>query len=369
MKLRAVHQKYTLDFRFEAGTSRGTLTQRNTYFIKIYDLENPSLFGIGECAPLQGLSIDDVPNYETKLKTFCNSFNHLDLEVFSWNLPIIVDQIITKSFPSIQFGFETALHDYLNGGKRQIFVNHFSESKKAININGLIWMGKRDFMLEQIQEKIAAGFKTLKMKIGAIEFDNELSILESIRKEFDANQMEIRVDANGAFAPKDAINKLNALAAYQLHSIEQPIKPKQIELMKKLCRESPIAIALDEELIGVSDYMAKLKLLKNIMPQYIILKPSLLGGFSACKEWIELANRFGIKWWITSALESNIGLNAIAQFTAQFDNVLPQGLGTGQLYHNNVASPLQIQDGTLMYNQDQIWNLDEINNSFVMLEK
>ena len=311
----------------------------------------------------------DLSKFETKLEGICTAFNKLDLEIFSWNLPIIVDQVVPKNFPSVQFGFETALHDFLNGGKHQIFANPFSENQQSILMNGLIWMGDTAFMLAQIEEKIAQGFKTLKMKVGAIDFKNELAILESIRKKFSLEQMGIRVDANGAFAKKEVMHKLSALADLQLHSIEQPIKPKQTELMKKLCEESPLAIALDEELIGVSDYMAKMKLLKNLRPQYIILKPSLLGGFGACREWIELANRFGIKWWLTSALESNIGLNAIAQFAAEFDNALPQGLGTGQLYHNNIASPLCIRNGHLFYDKNLPWDLSEIQTKFVMLDK
>ncbi len=365
MKLRAVPLLYTLDFRFEAGTSRGIMTKRDTFFLKIYDLENPKIFGLGECAPLEGLSIEPTEGYKVMLDKICDNFNLLDLEVFTWNLPIIIDQIIPKTYPSMQFGFETALQDILNGGQRIIFKNGFSEQQSPIQINGLVWMGQKEDMIAQIQEKLDLGYKTLKLKVGAIDFEKELKVLESIRSRFSVNQIEIRVDANGAFEEKNVFEKLNRLADFQIHSIEQPIKPKQHVLLKQLCETSPVPVALDEELIGVFDYMSKLKLLKNIKPKYIVLKPSMLGGFKACNEWIEIANRFGIKWWITSALESNIGLNAIAQFTAEFKNTLPQGLGTGQLYHNNIDSPLEISNGHLYYQDVSRWNFDNINELVV----
>ncbi|MFN8355377.1 MAG: o-succinylbenzoate synthase [Spirosomataceae bacterium] len=357
MSLRAVCHKHVLDFRFEAGTSRGILTQKNTWFVKIYDTEQPAVYGLGECGPLQGLSIDDVSDFEEVLQRICGSFNRYDLEVFAWNLNLVIEQLIPNQYPSIRFGLETALHDFLNGGKRIIFNNAFSQGQQAIPINGLIWMGEKSFMLRQIEEKLKAGFTTLKMKVGALDFEQECALLQQIRTEFSPEEITLRVDANGAWTATEAQEKLQKLAEYSLHSIEQPIKPRHLDEMAALCASSPVPIALDEELIGVSDYRQKLRLLKQLMPPYIILKPTLLGGFQHCKEWIEVANRLKINWWMTSALESNIGLNAVSQFTASLHNSLPQGLGTGQLYHNNIASPLTIHQGHLYYQAEHSWDL------------
>lgn len=357
MGLKVKWFKHTLKFKFEAGTSRGVYTEKDTFFLKIFDSENPSVFGLGEAAPLKGLSIDDFPNYQDILKGACDAFNGLDLEVFEWNINIILSQLIDDRLPSIKFGFETALLDYMNGGKRVIFDNDFVKGQRAIAINGLVWMGSKAFMMEQVEEKIAAGFDTIKMKIGAINFEEELSILASIRERFSAEKIILRVDANGAFSVAETIDKLSQLSDYQIHSIEQPIQQKQADEMMNLCENSPIPIALDEELIGVTDYVQKMQLLKKIKPKYIILKPTLLGGLQHCREWIEIASRLHIGWWLTSALESNIGLNAIAQFTAEYKNTLPQGLGTGALYHNNIESPLVVEEGKLHYNLQKNWDL------------
>ncbi len=362
MGLKVKWLKHTLKFKFEAGTSRGVYTEKDTFFLKIFDSENPSVFGLGEAAPLKGLSIDDLPNFEEILQELCDTFNNLDLEVFEWNINIILSQLIDDRFPSIKFGFETALLDVMNGGRRVIFDNDFSKSKKAININGLVWMGSKDFMTAQVNEKLAAGFDTIKMKVGAINFAEELEILSSIRQQFSAEQITLRVDANGAFSPEEAPEKLTQLTNYQIHSIEQPIKQQQPEAMAKLCQNSPLPIALDEELIGVSDYVQKMQLLKKLKPTYIILKPTLLGGLQHCREWIEIASRLHIGWWMTSALESNIGLNAISQFTAEYKNPLPQGLGTGSLYHNNIASPLLVENGKLNYQANVGWDLSLLQN-------
>jgi o-succinylbenzoate synthase len=362
MPLKAAFYPHTLQFRFEASTSRGVLTEKVSWFIKIFDTDSPTLFGLGECSPLKGLSVDDRPDFENSLSEICSLFNDLDLEIFEWNLQIILDQLTENNWPSVRFGFETAMRDFMNGGRRLIFDNDFSLREKPININGLIWMGSQEAMLEQIEQKLNAGFTTLKLKIGAIGFDQECAVLANIRKQFSASEITIRVDANGAFDTKNVLEKLKKLSEFELHSIEQPIKQGQIEQMSALCQNSPIPVALDEELIGDFDYAQKRKLLKTIQPQYIILKPTLLGGFNHCREWIETAQRLGIDWWITSALESNIGLNAIAQFTAEFNNNLPQGLGTGQLYHNNIESPLQINNGQLSYNQSIDWSLTPINS-------
>ncbi|AFK04101.1 Mandelate racemase/muconate lactonizing protein [Emticicia oligotrophica DSM 17448] len=362
MGLKVKWLKHTLMFRFEAGTSRGVYTEKDTYFIKIFDSENPTVFGLGEAAPLKGLSVDDIPNFEEVLQNICDTFDSLDLEVFEWNINIILSQLIDDIFPSIKFGFETALLDFLNGGKRVIFNNDFVRSKRAIDINGLVWMGSAEFMARQVREKLENGFQTIKMKVGAINFDEELAILASIREKFSADEITLRVDANGAFSVDDAPQKLKQLANYQIHSIEQPIKPQQTETMANLCQNGAIAVALDEELIGVTDYVQKMQLLKKLKPTYIILKPSLLGGLQHCREWIEIATRLHIGWWMTSALESNIGLNAIAQFTAEYKNLMPQGLGTGSLYHNNIPSPLVVANGYLHYSPEQNWNLNLLAN-------
>jgi o-succinylbenzoate synthase len=357
MGLKVKWYKHTLKFKFEAGTSRGVYTEKDTFFLKIYDSENPSVFGLGEAAPLKGLSIDDFPNFQDILQGACDTFNSHDLEVFEWNINIILSQLIDDRLPSLKFGFETALLDYMNGGKRELFSNDFAKGQKAIDINGLVWMGSKEFMMEQVEDKISAGFNTIKMKIGAINFDEELSILASIRERYSDEKITLRVDANGAFSPEEAEQKLIQLSDYQIHSIEQPIKQKQPDAMMSLCEKSPIPIALDEELIGISDYVQKMQLLKKIKPQYIILKPTLLGGLQHCREWIEIASRLHIGWWMTSALESNIGLNAIAQFTAEYKNTLPQGLGTGALYHNNIESPLTVEAGKLHYDLQKNWDL------------
>ncbi len=360
MGLKVKWLKHTLNFKFKAGTSRGFYTEKDSFFIKIYDSGNPNIFGLGEAAPLKGLSIDDLENFEDILEDICQTFNQLDLEVFEWNLQIILTQLIDDCYPSIKFAFETALLDFMNGGQRIIFNNDFVKGQKTIPINGLVWMGDKEFMSTQVSEKLRAGFDTIKMKVGAINFEEELSILASIRNKYSDEQITLRVDANGAFSVEEAPEKLSKLATLQIHSIEQPIRQGNQENMKNLCADSPVAIALDEELIGVSDYVKKMQLLKNIQPQYIILKPTLLGGLQHCKEWIEIATRLEIGWWMTSALESNIGLNAIAQLTAQYKNTMPQGLGTGGLYHNNIDSPLEVKEGKLFYNNQLAWNLDSI---------
>lgn len=364
MSLKVLVHKHILDFRFAAGTSRGTLTQHTAYYLKVFDEENPYIFGLGEASPLVGLSPDYI-NFEHTLHKVCQAFNRYELEVFHWNLDLILSQVIDQRYPAIRFGFETALRDLLNEGKRQVFKNTFSEGERQIPINGLIWMGKKDWMLEQIEQKLDSGFKTIKMKVGAIDFEQELECLQFIRERYSADAITLRIDANGAWTAEEASEKLHRLADLSIHSIEQPIQPRQPEAMADLCENSPIPIALDEELIGVTDYMDKMRLLKKLQPPYIILKPTLLGGFTACKEWIEIANRLKIKWWLTSALESNIGLNAIAQFAGEFQNPLPQGLGTGGLYFNNIPSPLQIQNGTILSDSQHLWDYSIFEKSFI----
>lgn len=361
MSLKADYLKYTLHFRFEAGTSRGTLTEKTSYVIRLFDDENPSLIGYGECGPLKGLSYDDRPDFEEQLGHYCREFTDLDLQLFSWNVPIVLNQVISPQFPSILFGFETAMLDYLGGGQHILKKSDFTAGHRSLPINGLVWMGSTVFMQQQIDEKLQSGYTTLKLKIGANDFEQECELLAQIRNRFSADRITLRVDANGAFQPDDVMTKLERLATYNLHSIEQPIRAGQPDLLADLCRHTPLPIALDEELIGQMEYVHKFRLLKKIQPQFIVLKPTLLGGFRHCDEWIELAGRLNIGWWLTSALESNIGLNAIAQYTAQFKHLLPQGLGTGQLYHNNVDSPLVVNGGQLRYNPAHSWNLGPLS--------
>ena len=341
----AKYKKYVLDFKRASGTSRGVLTQKETWFII---LEDDGKQGIGECGILRSLSIDDRPDYEEKLKWTCDNI-HLGEDLL-W-------EALTE-FPSIQFGVEMAFQSLKSDSPYLLFPSNFTDGKKEIAINGLVWMGEKTYMKQQIEEKLQKGFNCIKLKIGAIDFQNELDLLAFIRKHFSAEKIEIRVDANGAFTADNALDKLNQLNKYQLHSIEQPIKQGQTEAMAGLCEVSPFPIALDEELIGVFGYENKKRLLEDIQPQYIILKPSLVGGFRGSKAWIDLAEKLNIGWWITSALESNIGLNAIAQWTYLQNNPMPQGLGTGALYTNNFDSPLEVKNGKLLYNPDINWNVN-----------
>lgn len=351
--MKATYHKYILNFKRPSGTSRGVMTQKETWFIV---LEENGKFGIGECGILRGLSIDDREDYEEKLKWTCQNI-HLGMEKL-W------EELL--EFPSIQFGMETAFYSLKSKNNPfEIFESDFTKGTKNIPINGLVWMGEKEFMKQQIEEKINQGFKCIKLKIGAIEFDKELELLAFIRANFDENQIEIRVDANGAFDKSEALCKLNHLSGYELHSIEQPINKNQTDSMSELCKSTPFPIALDEELIGVFSYEQKEALLQKINPQYIILKPSLIGGIKGSKQWIELAEKHKIGWWITSALESNIGLNAIAQFTFLQNNPMPQGLGTGGLYTNNFDCPLVVQNGELCYDVLQKWDLQSVLNQLV----
>jgi o-succinylbenzoate synthase len=318
------------------------LHQKETYFLSI---KSAAKTGVGECGLFRGLSYDDRPDYEDKLQWLCDNIN-VDQKSLYEEL---------KEFPSIQFGLEQALLSLASEDKYELFPSNFSKGLDRIPINGLIWMGDVSFMNEQISNKLKEGFTTLKMKIGAIDFNTELDILKAIRNQYDPSDLELRVDANGAFSKENALEKLEKLAVFGIHSIEQPIKAGQIDSMRNLCNFSPIPIALDEELIGVLDKDKKKALLVSINPQYIILKPSLVGGFKGSLEWIEIAEALGIGWWITSALESNIGLNAIAQFTYALKNELPQGLGTGALFTNNIEAPLFVSAGKLGYDSTHKW--------------
>jgi o-succinylbenzoate synthase len=343
--MKATYKKYILNFKNPSGTSRGVLRTKETWFLI---LEYQGKIGIGETGLFRGLSIDDVPNYEEKISWVCKNI-HIGLEK-------LLAKFIT--FPSIQFGIEQAFLSLESKNKFELFPSEFTKGNTCIPINGLVWMGDQQFMKTQIQEKLKSGFSCIKMKIGAIDFDAEVALLKAIRSEFSSNEIELRVDANGAFKPENALEKLEILSEMELHSIEQPIQQGQLEEMALLCEKTPLAIALDEELIGVFSRKEKRKLIETIKPQFIILKPSLIGGFSGSKEWMEIAESENIQWWITSALESNIGLNAIAQFTHTLKNELPQGLGTGSLFSNNFESPLEVKNGTLHYNNYRNWNFN-----------
>lgn len=323
------------------------MTHKETWLIVI---QNNHKKGVGECGILRGLSCDDRPDYEEKLAWTCENI-HLGVDQL-WEALI--------EFPSIQFGVEMAFQSLASENPFLLFPSSFTNGEKSIPINGLIWMGNEAFMKQQIEVKLAEGFHCLKLKIGAIDFDEELKLLGYIRQNFTPEEVEIRVDANGAFDKSEALDKLNQLSGFKLHSIEQPIQKNNTDSMSELCKSSPIPIALDEELIGVFSFEEKEQLLLKIMPQYIILKPSFVGGFRGTNEWILLAEKYNIKWWITSALESNIGLNAIAQWTFLKGNKMPQGLGTGSLYTNNFDCQLEVSKGQLWFNNVKEFHFDFI---------
>jgi o-succinylbenzoate synthase len=347
--------RHTLQFKFDARTSRGAISEHTVYYISLWNKQEPEVSGIGECAPLAGLSIDYRPDLEQKLQQVCRLVNQHEVPLLNEAGSINAAGLDLEAWPALQFALETAILDFNRGGKRVLFDNAFSRGEQGVPINGLIWMGDKDFMQEQIRKKLGEGYTCLKLKIGGLDFATELDILQSIREVAGPGELTIRVDANGAFKPEDAFRKLERLARYDLHSIEQPIKQGQRAQMEQLCAYSPIPVALDEELIGVRMYEEQVELLDQVKPPYIILKPTLVGGLQATATWINLAEERNCGWWITSALESNIGLNAISQFTAEYPVNMPQGLGTGQLYHNNIASPLAIADGKLWYRQKQSW--------------
>ena len=333
--MKATFTKLELHFKRPVGTSRGIMNIKNSWILK---LTKDEITGVGEISIIEGLSPDfeNSESFEKKIQEVC-----LLIE----NRQLTINNFILDNNPSIKFGVETALRDLQNGGKGIIFDNDFTSGKRKLPINGLIWMGDESFMNEQIEQKLEEGFSTLKMKIGAIDFETELKLLQSIRKRHSKNEITLRVDANGSFLLHQAKSVLEQLAELDIHSIEQPIKVGQWDEMKKLCEISPTPIALDEELIGIEDVSKKIELLETIRPQYIILKPSLHGGISGTQEWIQLAEERTIPWWLTSALESNIGLNAICQLAGEYKNKLPQGLGTGSLYTNNVESDLVVENG------------------------
>lgn len=324
-----------LIFKTPAGTSRGVYNTRKTWLVKMFCTEDDSCCGIGEAAPLPNLSIEYTNYYEETLHRYCRLFEEQGTDLF------FTDDI--RRNPSILFALETA-YRHLQTKGFTLWNTSFSRGEVGIPINGLIWMGEQDYMLSQIERKIADGYKCIKIKIGAIDFEKEMSLLATIRERYSKEEIEIRVDANGAFSVEEVMGRLETLSCYDVHSIEQPIRAGQLSALRDVVKLSPVPIALDEELIGVCNLSDKQKLIQYVRPHYIILKPSLHGGFSGCDEWIQLAEKESVGWWATSALESNIGLNAIANWCATKEITMPQGLGTGQLFIENISAPIEIRN-------------------------
>lgn len=326
-----------LHFLQPAGTSRGVYNTRLSFYLKLTSDEQPDVVGVGECATLPDLSCDAMPpnEYERKLRTFCNEYERTG----------VIDYEAMRAYPSMLFGLETAVAQFNAKGSLNFFDTPFGRGEEGIPINGLVWMGTFEEMFERLEAKLKAGFRCVKLKIGAIDFDRELQLIRHIRSTFNRKDVELRVDANGGFTPEEALSRMEALVQYGIHSIEQPIKQHQWTEMARLCAATPLPIGLDEELIGVNERQKKIELLDTIRPQYIVLKPSLHGGMAGTEEWIQLARERNIGSWITSALESNVGLNAIAQLTASIygTNIRhAQGLGTGQLFADNIEIPLKV---------------------------
>ncbi len=333
-------------FRRPATTSRGTLYHKDVYFILLYEEEAPFTFGIGECSVFPGLSMDDTENFPKKLEEIISLINK---GWFNLRTPIY-------AYPSINFALETARLDLESQGSKILYPSKFTHGHDSIAINGLIWMGTVSDMMAQIRDRLNQGFRCLKLKIGALDFDTEFEILSRLRKNFHPIDLEIRLDANGAFQPKEALEILYQLSDLHIHSVEQPILPGQLDEMAVLCETSPVPIALDEELIGKHPKENK----EQLLTQYIVLKPGILGGLTSCEEWIQVARERDIGWWITSSLETNIGLNAIAQWTYTLNNPLPHGLSTGMLFENNIESPLALHGEKLYYFPRKKWNMGSL---------
>ncbi len=354
LRLRVVRRP--LSFTFPARTSRGALTEHIAHYLLLDDPARPDRpAGVGEASPLVGLSPDEDDDFFAHLQALAARFNRAGVTDLT---PAGALRLVPAALPAVRFGLETAALDWANGGQRRLFDTPFSRGKAKLPINGLIWMGDAAFMREQITQKLDAGYQCLKLKIGALDFETELAILKEIRAFVGPERLTLRVDANGAFRVEEALEKLTALAAFDLHSIEQPIATGQPVAMARLCRESPVPVALDEELIGVTADAAIAELLDTLKPAYVVLKPTLLGGLTATRQWVTAAKARGIGWWLTSALESNIGLNAVAQLAADLGvGDFPQGLGTGQLYRplDNPASPLCAEGGWLWLDHEQPW--------------
>ena len=339
----ATYKKYKFLFKIPGGTSRGILHEKYSWFLI---LKNNSKVGVGECSVINGLSVDDPSKIESKLDWICLNINTVPSLLFKE----LID------FPAIAFGLEMALKAVDSVKENVLFPSTFTNGKNSIPINGLVWMGDIDFMKSQVDLKLSEGYRCLKLKIGALDFDKEYSLLKSIRDKYSSSELEIRLDANGAYSYKESLRILNKLSELNIHSIEQPIKAGQIKQMSELCISSPIPIALDEELIGINSVEDKIKLIEEIKPQYIIIKPSLIGGFKSSQEWINILPN-STKYWVTSALESNVGLSAISQWVYTLNCSLPQGLGTGSLFSNNFSSPLSIKNAKLHYNKNNNWNI------------
>ena len=345
--IKAVLRYQEFKFNRPATTSRGTLRVKPVYFIILYDDTMPFVYGIGECSLFPGLSMDDTDEFKKKLSEIVDLINR---GWFNLNTPI-------HSYPSINFALETAMKDLECKGSKLLYPSLFTEGKDHISINGLIWMGSLGEMKKQIDQKLQQGFYCLKIKIGALDFDDEYELVAAIRKRYNKDVLQIRLDANGAYLADDALEYLYRMSDLSIHSIEQPILPAQLDEMAALCETTPIPIALDEELIGKYPAENKKQLLKMINPQYIVLKPGILGGIRSCEEWIEIANDMGIGWWVTSSLETNIGLNVIAQWTYSLSPELHQGLSTGALFENNIDSPLALMGEKLYYFPRKKWDL------------
>ena len=359
MALQASFFKRTFHFSFNARTSRGAMKQRDSWFLKIWDSAHPEVFGIGEAGPVPGLSAEKPTDLHRQLGELVAKIPTVSLSSIQ-SLKDIQDQFGSLDLvPSVCCALETALLDIKNGGKRLIFDNGFAKGK-PVSINGLVWMGGLDVMLQQVSIKIEEGFTCIKVKIGGLNFEKELDILQFVRRKYFRDVITIRLDANGAFKSDQVLNKLMNLAQYDIHSIEQPIKAGS-SFLAELCRVSPIPVALDEELIGVVTRQARIELLDKVKPQFLVLKPTLHGGFYGCAEWIDLAKERAIGWWVTSAMESNVGLNALGQFASNYELPLPQGLGTGTIFKDNIPSPIEIQKGHLVYNTQETWDLSEEN--------
>lgn len=345
--LRARWIEHTLQPHFELGTSKGTITARTVWYLLAWDDARPGVVGIGEAALFPGHSKEFPADVRTKLLELCANTR-------DWAQRLTGD---LTNVPSVRFAVEQCLRDLEVSGTKELFPSAFTLGRKGIPINGLVWMGDKDTMRRRIREQIEAGNHCVKMKIGAIGTEDELDLLQAVRKEFTADDLTLRVDANGAFDARQVMAVLERLAELEVHSIEQPVAPGLYEVMAEVCERSPVPIALDEDLIGLNRNDLRTDLLDHVRPQYIVIKPSLVGGWAATREWIDLARARGIGWWITSALESSIGLNAIAQFTATLDVTMPQGLGTGRVYANNIPSPLIAEKGELRYAPELGWDL------------
>ncbi len=343
----ASYTQYTLRFKKPAGTSRGVLRTKTVYFLRLADRRHPDRIAVGECAPWPGLSLDDRPDFEAQLAAVCRRLNR----------GVPPAELDLSAFPALAFGLEMALRDRQGGSVRRLFDTPFTRGETSLPIHGLIWMGSRQAMAQQVEEKIAQGFSCLKMKIGALPFAEEVALLTEIRRRYPADRIALRLDANGAFSPRDALARLTELAPLHIEAVEQPIRPGQWPALAELCARSPIPIALDEELIGLQTDEGRRRLLDAVRPQFLVLKPMLLGGFAAAERWMALAAERGIGWWVNSALESNIGLNALAQWVSTHPSERVQALGSGQLYANNIPAPIRLAGNGLVMDTRRRWDV------------